>query len=99
MDTAVDPAAASSSSLATVQPAGGTQTLLALGPCLYVGMGEASMVEQLNAWGISRDQELIDLRANPAGTQVIVSASFDQAKAAPLRSLIHIGPQPTDYSV
>ncbi len=89
MDTAgLDTAAASASSLAAVQPAGGTQTLLALGPCLFVGMGEASMVEQLNAWGISRDQELLDLRANLAGTQVIISASFDQATAAALLAIV-----------
>ena len=82
MDTAaLDTAAASASSLAAVQPAGGTQTRT-LGPCLYVGMGEASMVEQINAWGIARDSDMLDLRANLADTQTVLAAAFDQARSA-----------------
>ncbi len=67
--------AASDSSL--VLPTG--QTFL--GPGLTVGMGEASMVPCLNAWGAARDSELLDLKANLSATQVgVSSASFDQAK-------------------
>ena len=51
-----------------------------LGPCLSVGMGEASLVEQMNSWGAARDQEALDLRSNLAATQVVVSTAFDQAK-------------------
>ena len=79
MDTAaLDTAAASASSLAAT-PAGGV-TQGRLGPCLFVGMGEASMVEQMNSWGAARDQETLDLRSNLAATQVVVSTAFDQAK-------------------
>ncbi len=79
MSTAdLDIAAASASSLAAV-PAGGV-TQAVLGPCLFVGMGEASMVERMNAWGVARDQEALDLKSNLAATQVVVSTAFDQAK-------------------
>ncbi len=39
-----------------------------LGPGLFEGMGEASMVACLNAWGIARDSELLDLKANLSAT-------------------------------
>ena len=81
-------AAASESSLAAVLPAGGTQTNGVLGPCLFVGMGEASMVERMNAWGATRDQELLDLRSNLVATQVVVSTTFDQAKATLLAIVV-----------
>ncbi len=53
-----------------------------IGPCLFEGMGEASLVERLNAWGIARDREMLDLKANLSLTQVGVSSAFDQAKEA-----------------
>jgi hypothetical protein len=45
-------------------------------------MGEATMVDQLNAWGAARDQELIELRSTLAATQSAVQTAFDQAKEA-----------------
>ena len=81
MDTAVDTGGASASTGLAVQPAGGTHPT-ALGPCLYVGMGETSMVEQLNAWGIARDGDMLDLRANLGNTQTVLAAAFDQARSA-----------------
>ena len=70
-------AAASEGSLATYSGGGGTQT--AGGPCLFVGMGEASMVEQMNTWGTARDRDMLDLKSNLTATQVGVSTAFDQA--------------------
>ena len=40
------------------------------------------MVACLNAWGIARDSELFDLKANLSATQVGVASAFDQAKEA-----------------
>ncbi len=57
-------AAASEGSLAV--PAGGTQTFL--GPCLVEGMGEASLIAALKAWGAARDREVLDLKANLLAT-------------------------------
>ena len=71
-------AAASDGSLAL--QAGGAQTFL--GPCLVGGMGEASLIATLNAWGATRDREVLDLKANLLATQVGVSSTFDQAKEA-----------------
>ena len=53
-----------------------------LGPCLVEGMGEASLVERLNAWGMARNREVLDLKANLLATHVGVSSTFDQAKEA-----------------
>ena len=53
-----------------------------LGPCLFEGMGEASMMERLNSWGVARDRELLDLRADLGATQVGVATAFEQAKEA-----------------
>jgi hypothetical protein len=64
------------------------------GPCLTVGMGEASTVDALNAWGAARDgeliqlrlvveahdRELVQLRASLGATQNIVASTFEQAK-------------------
>ena len=71
-------AAASDSGLAlpTMQPA--TQ----MGPCLAVGMGEASMVAALNSWGAARDYDMLDLKANLSSTQVGVATAFGQAQEA-----------------
>ena len=45
-------------------------------------MGEASLVERLNAWGMARNREVLDLKANLLATHVGVSSTFDQAKEA-----------------
>ena len=81
-------AAASAGSLAIA--GGGTQTRL--GPCLFEGMGEAALVERINAWGMARDRDLLDLKADLGATRVGVSAAFDQAKEA-LQSIV------TDFRV
>ncbi len=52
--------AAADSAVGLAITAGGGQTFL--GPGLAVGMGEANMVERLNAWGIARGTELLDLK-------------------------------------
>ncbi len=54
-------AAASESSLATVQAGGGTTQAPMLGPCLFAGMGEAGMLERLNPLGVARHRALLDL--------------------------------------
>ncbi len=59
-----------------------------LGPGLAPGMGEAEAFERLNAWGIARDGELLDLRANLASTQTIVQATFEQARATLLTIVV-----------
>ncbi len=53
-----------------------------LGPCLVEGMGELSMIAQLNAWGAARDRDMLSLRADLSTTQVGVSAAFTQAQEA-----------------
>ena len=68
--------AAAAADVGTLVPAGGT----ALGPCLFEGMREASLVASLNAWGIARDHEMLDFKANLSSTQVGVSSAFGQAK-------------------
>ncbi len=76
-------AAASDGSLAL--PAGITQTFMPatqIGPGLYEGMSEASMIAALNSWGTARDYELLDLKANLGATQVGVSTAFNQAQEA-----------------
>jgi hypothetical protein len=62
-----------------------------LGPRLTDHMSGPLLVEQLNLWGAARDRELVDLRAtvvglhaNLAATQVEVSTTFGQARAAVL---------------
>ena len=82
-------AAASERSLAAAT-AGDAQAMLAasgtttpqiiLGPCLFEGMGESSLITTLNAWGAARDRELIELKTDLGATQVGVSSAFDQAK-------------------
>ncbi len=71
----MDTAAASESGLV---PAGLTRTML--GPCLFEGMGEPSLISTLNAWGTARDREMLELKASLGATQVGVSSAFDQAK-------------------
>ena len=67
-------------------PAGYTQTAM-LGPGLTAGMGEASLVAALNAWGTARDQDLLDLKADLSATQVGVSGAFSQAQET-LQSIV-----------
>ncbi len=78
IDAAVDAAASESSLVLPALPASGAQTFGAqtfsqTGPCLFVGMGEAGMVERMNAWGVAREQEALDLRSSLAATQAVVS--------------------------
>ncbi len=89
----MDYTAASASSLV---PAGGTQTFMPagdtqtqVGPCLYEGMGEPSLIATLNAWGSARDRELLGLKAGLATAQVIVSTTFDQAKETLLAIVVN----------
>ena len=53
-----------------------------MGPGLAVGMTQAEVYDRLNGWGIARDGELRDLTDNLVQTQSIVSATFEQARAA-----------------
>jgi hypothetical protein len=70
--------AAASGSLAVRADA--TQTT-SLGPGLMQGMSEAEVFERLNAWGIARDGELVDLRSSLTNTQSVVGATFAEARA------------------
>ena len=45
-------------------------------------MTEADAFERLNAWGIARDGEVLDLKASLANTQAAVGAAFGEAHAA-----------------
>ncbi len=45
------------------------------------GMSEAEAFERLNAWGIARDGDALDLKANLATTQAVVASTFEQARA------------------
>ncbi len=69
-----------SASDSSLVPAGVTQTRGMLGPGLTLGMGEASLVAALNAWGTARDQDLLDRKADLSATQVGVSGAFSQAQ-------------------
>ncbi len=64
-----------------------------LGPCLFEGMGEASLVERLNAWGVARDREVLDLRADLGATQFGVSTAFEQAKETLLSIVTDFRPE------
>ena len=57
---------------------GGPQTRL--GPGLMQGMSEAEAFERLNAWGIARDGELVDLRSTLTSLQTAVGATFVEAR-------------------
>jgi hypothetical protein len=78
----VDAAAAASASGSLVTAHAGSATEEILGPRLYVGMGEAAMVERMNTWGAVRDQALLDLRADLLSTKVVVASTFEDAQAA-----------------
>ncbi len=73
-------AGGSAAALAVTDAAGATQALL--GPCLYPGMGEAAMLERLNLWGVARDRELINLRADLGAAHTGVTGAFAAAEAA-----------------
>ncbi len=60
LDISAASAAASASGLAMF--AAGAGTTGRVGPCLTVGMGEVATVAALNAWGATRDSELIQFR-------------------------------------
>ena len=52
------------------------------GPMLEMHMGEAALVDALNAWGSAKDRDFLALRADLRATQVGVSGAFGQAQAA-----------------
>ncbi len=56
-----------------------------LGPGLAPGMSEAAVFERLNAWGVARDGELVDLRSSLANTQAVVNATFAEARGTVLQ--------------
>ncbi len=72
-------AAAADSAIGLAITAGGGATHL--GPGLASGMSEAEVFERLNAWGIARDSDLLDLKSNLVATQTVVATTFDQARA------------------
>ncbi len=85
MDTALGAdaagAAASASSLAigyVTQTAGGRTPLVS---GLAAGMSDVEVFERLNAWGIARDGELVDLRSSLTNTQSVVGSAFTEARA------------------
>ncbi len=44
-------------------------------------MSDGEVFERLNAWGIARDGELVDLRSSLTNTQSVVSTAFNEARA------------------
>jgi hypothetical protein len=52
------------------------------GPMLHMHMGEAALIDALNAWGSTKDREVSALRADLLATQVGVSGAFSQAQEA-----------------
>ncbi len=50
------------------------------GPMLQMHMGEAALIERLNAWGSAKDRDILALRADLLATQVGVSGAFSQAQ-------------------
>ncbi len=51
-------------------------------------MGDAEVFERLNAWGIARDGELLDVRSGLANTQAAVGATFAEARGT-LLQIVH----------
>ena len=68
--------------------AGGVQQTRSLGPGLALGMGDAEVFDRLNAWGIARDGELLDVRSGLANTQAAVGATFAEARGT-LMQIVH----------
>ncbi len=52
-----------------------------MGPGLVAGMSDGEVFERLNAWGIARDGELVDLRSSLTNTQSVVGSAFTEARA------------------
>ena len=44
-------------------------------------MSDGEVFERLNAWGIARDGELVDLRSSLTNTQSVVGSAFTEARA------------------
>ena len=65
---------------------GGPQTYL--GPGLMQGMSEAQAFERLNAWGIARDGELVDLKSNLTNLQSVVGATFAEARTTLMQIVV-----------
>ena len=59
-----------------------------VGPGLTIGMSETEVFNRLNGWGIARDGDLRELRDNLVQTQTVVSATFEQARAALLAIVV-----------
>ncbi len=78
-------AAGSAAGLAITAGGGGGAHL---GPGLAPGMGEAEAFERLNAWGVARDGELVDLRSSIANTQTVVGTMFAEARGT-LMTIVH----------
>jgi hypothetical protein len=60
----------------------------ALGPLLFVDMGETALIAALNAWGAARDREVLELKINLGVTQEKVSAAFEQARDTLLQMIV-----------
>ncbi len=52
------------------------------------GMSEAQAFERLNAWGIARDGELVDLKSNLTNLQSVVGATFAEARTTLLQIVV-----------
>ncbi len=81
-------ASAADSAVGLAITAGGGATHL--GPGLAPGMSEAEVFERLNAWGIARDGDLLDLRANLVSTQTVLASTFEQARATLLTIVVDL---------
>ncbi len=67
---------------------GGGTAQTYLGPGLVQGMSEAQAFERLNAWGIARDGELVDLKSNLTNLQSAVGTTFAEARATLLQIVV-----------
>ncbi len=83
-------AASDRSALAMTFDGGGVSAsaLRPIGLGLAPGMNDAEVFERLNAWGVARDAELVDLRTSLASTQTIVDATFVEARGT-LMTIVH----------
>ncbi len=52
------------------------------------GMSEAQAFERLNAWGIARDGELVDLKSNLTNLQSVVGATFAEARTTLMQIVV-----------
>ncbi len=60
----------------------------AVGVGLVIGMTEAEIFNRINGWSIARDGDLRELADNLSQTQSVVSATFEQARAALLAIVV-----------